>query len=181
MEENNNVSNAAKIISFIGIGIIILSIFLPAFELNTGFRYKVFTPMDFSETISMLVFISCIVAVFGIFTRKFEFVTIVSNSLMLHCLIISGIVFYRGVMQSVRMAVDITFGGFIFFFGIVIMEIGGILCGLSAESGEKRNFFSQWFYYSKKQIELQMINFSGILVSLVFGILIAVLTATVEL
>lgn len=136
--------------------------------------------MDFSGLLSIMILVSCGVAAYGILRKKYELITIMSNGLMLYFIMIIGI-YLRVVSQSVMVFLDIVIGGFIFFFGIVIMGIGGVLCGLSYNSNESRGFISQWFYASKKSLILYMQSFSGLLVSAALGILLVMLTFTAEI
>ena len=182
MEENNNpsnVSSASKIVAFIGIAITVLSIFLPMLVI-TGFRYMVLSLMDLSGLLSATVIISCVVAILGIFAKKYELVTIVSNGLIIYFFAIMGL-YLRAIDGAAMVFLDITFGALVFLFGVVIMEIGGILCGLSADSEEKRNFITQWFHYSKKPISFNDKNISGFLISPALGILLVMVTFTAEL
>lgn len=182
MEENNNpsnVSSASKIVAVIGIAIIILSIFSPMLVI-TGFRYMVLSLMDLSGLLSVTVIISCAMAILGILLKKYEFITIVSNGLIIYFFAIIGL-YLRAIDGAAMVFLDITFGALIFLFGAVIMEIGGILCGLSADSEEKRNFITQWFHYSKKSVSFNDKNISGLLISPALGILLVMLTFTAEL
>lgn len=182
LEGNDDPSNASKkgkIIAAIGIAITIFSVFSPVIVIS-GFRYMVLTLMDFSGILSMMILASCGIAIYGIFKKKYELITIMSNGLILYFVTIIGI-YLKVVSQSVMVFLDIVIGGFIFFFGIVIMEIGGVLCGLSVESKESRNFFAQWLHDSKKPFILYMQSFSGLLVSLALGIILTALTFTAEI
>ena len=172
-------SKKSKAIAILGIAITIFSVFSPVIVIS-GFRYMVLTLVDFSGLLSMMVLTSCGVAAFGILRKKYELITIMSNGLMLYFIMIIGI-YLRVVSQSVMVFLDIVIGGFIFFFGILIMGIGGVLCGLSYNSDESRGFVSQWFFDSKKPIVLYMQSFSGLLVSVALGVLLVMLTFTAEI
>lgn len=172
-------SKKSKAIAILGIAITIFSVFSPVIVIS-GFRYIVLTLMDFSGLLSIMILVSCGVAAYGILRKKYELITIMSNGLMLYFIMIIGI-YLRVVSQSVMVFLDIVIGGFIFFFGIVIMGIGGVLCGLNYNSNESRGFISQWFYASKKSLILYMQSFSGLLVSAALGILLVMLTFTAEI
>ncbi len=176
---NETASKKSKSIAILGIAITIFSVFSPVISLS-GFRYMVLTLMDFSGMLSVMVLASCGIAVYGILKKQYELITIMSNGLILYFVTIIGI-YLRVVSQSVMVFLDIVIGGFIFFFGIVIMSIGGVLCGLSAESDTSRNFISQWLRDSKKSITIYMQNFSGVLISISLGILLVLLTFTAEI
>lgn len=180
--EHNIPIRASKIgilITFIGIVVTIFSVFSPVIVIS-GFRYMVLTLMDFSKWLSLIVLTVCFVSIYGLLKQKYELITVMSNALMLYFITIIGI-YLKMVSQAYMVFLDIVIGGVIFFFGVIIMEIGGVVCGLSSDSTKSINIFSKWFHHSKRAIVFYKRSFSGLLVSVTFGVIMVLLTFAAEI
>ena len=161
-------------LAVIGALITAFSVFSPVIVIS-GYRYIVLSFMGFSTGMAMIILAGCCSIVYALVKRQYAIITIVSNGLLLFFYVVVGI-YLKKVSESYMVFLDIVIGGLIFYIGISILSLSGILCGISANSRGIFSIFKQWFEYSIEDVTIANKKIPGLLMTSVISGLLIVLT-----
>ena len=176
-------SSSLNKVAFVGIALIAISTFMPLIKI-IGFMQL--TLMDYSKFLGFVIFAICGLMCQAVLNRKYGFLTVASNGLLLFFLVgFIYLVFSQAKMSRsiwgavIGKAIDFDWGVDVFLLGVAIVEVVALLCSTMENSGtiSISTLLLQWKKYTFESVSLLGIPLPGLVWSIILAAVLLFITS----